>query len=129
MESLDLSSMAASIGVSVAVLRFFLCLVATNLISFAWRFVPSRLGKHIYSAASGALLSYVSFGFSSNLHFLVPMTIGYASMTIYRPLSGFITFFLGFAYLVGCKVVILCSHWFYMSGDAWKGGGIDSTGT
>ncbi|XP_009113025.1 lysophospholipid acyltransferase 2 [Brassica rapa] len=121
MESFDMSSMAASIGVSVAVLRFLLCFVATIPVSFAWRFVPSRLGKHIYSAASGALLSYLSFGFSSNLHFLVPMTIGYASMAIYRPMSGFITFFLGFAYLIGC-------HVFYMSGDAWKEGGIDSTG-
>jgi lysophospholipid acyltransferase len=121
MELLDMNSMAASIGVSVAVLRFLLCFVATIPISFLWRFIPSRLGKHIYSAASGAFLSYLSFGFSSNLHFLVPMTIGYASMAIYRPLSGFITFFLGFAYLIGC-------HVFYMSGDAWKEGGIDSTG-
>jgi lysophospholipid acyltransferase len=101
MELLDMNSMAASIGVSVAVLRFLLCFVATIPISFLWRFIPSRLGKHIYSAASGAFLSYLSFGFSSNLHFLVPMTIGYASMAIYRPLSGFITFFLGFAYLIG----------------------------
>jgi lysophospholipid acyltransferase len=75
----------------------------------------------LYAAASGAFLSYLSFGFSSNLHFLVPMTIGYASMAIYRPKCGIITFFLGFAYLIGC-------HVFYMSGDAWKEGGIDSTG-
>ncbi|KAL1214743.1 Lysophospholipid acyltransferase 1 [Cardamine amara subsp. amara] len=121
MELIDLNSMAASIGVSVAVLRFLLCFVATIPISFAWRIVPTRLGKHFYSAASGAFLSYLSFGFSSNLHFLVPMTIGYASMAIYRTKCGIITFFLGFAYLIGC-------HVFYMSGDAWKEGGIDSTG-
>ncbi|CAH8252076.1 unnamed protein product [Arabidopsis lyrata] len=121
MELMDMSSMAASIGVSVAVLRFLLCFVATIPVSFAWRIVPSRLGKHLYAAASGVLLSYLSFGFSSNLHFLVPMTIGYASMAIYRPKCGIITFFLGFAYLIGC-------HVFYMSGDAWKEGGIDATG-
>ncbi|KAF3586868.1 hypothetical protein F2Q69_00026504 [Brassica cretica] len=121
MISMDMNSMAASIGVSVAVLRFLLCFVATIPVSFFWRIVPSRLGKHIYAAASGVFLSYLSFGFSSNLHFLVPMTIGYASMAMYRPKCGIITFFLGFAYLIGC-------HVFYMSGDAWKEGGIDSTG-
>ncbi|CAN6884984.1 unnamed protein product [Brassica oleracea] len=121
MISMDMDSMAASIGVSVAVLRFLLCFVATIPVSFFWRIVPSRLGKHIYAAASGVLLSYLSFGFSSNLHFLIPMTIGYASMAMYRPKCGIITFFLGFAYLIGC-------HVFYMSGDAWKEGGIDSTG-
>lgn len=98
---MDMSSMAGSIGVSVAVLRFLLCFVATIPVSFACRIVPSRLGKHLYAAASGAFLSYLSFGFSSNLHFLVPMTIGYASMAIYRPKCGIITFFLGFAYLIG----------------------------
>ncbi|CAN8293957.1 unnamed protein product [Cochlearia groenlandica] len=118
---MEMKSMAESIGVSVAVLRFLLCFVATIPVSFAWRIVPSRLGKHLYSAASGVLLSYLSFGFSSNLHFLVPMTIGYASMAIYRSKCGLITFFVGFAYLIGC-------HVFYMSGDAWKEGGIDSTG-
>ncbi|XP_010546005.1 PREDICTED: lysophospholipid acyltransferase 1 [Tarenaya hassleriana] len=117
----DMDSMAASIGVSVPVLRFLLCFVATIPVSFMWRLVPSRLGKHIYSAASGAFLSYLSFGFSSNLHFLVPMMLGYASMAIYRPRCGIITFFLGFGYLIGC-------HVYYMSGDAWKEGGIDATG-
>ncbi|XP_010553491.1 PREDICTED: lysophospholipid acyltransferase 1-like [Tarenaya hassleriana] len=117
----DMDSMAAAIGVSVPVLRFLICFVATIPVSFLWRLVPSRLGKHIYSAASGAFLSYLSFGFSSNLHFLVPMMIGYASMAIYRPKCGIITFSLGFAYLIGC-------HVYYMSGDAWKEGGIDATG-
>ncbi|CAH2038080.1 unnamed protein product [Thlaspi arvense] len=121
MELIDMNSMASSIGVSVAVLRFLLCFVATIPVSFAWRIVPSGLGKHVYSASSGVLLSYLSFGFSSNLHFLVPMMIGYASMAICRPKCGIITFFLGFAYLIGC-------HVFYMSGDAWKEGGIDATG-
>ena len=118
---MDMNSVAALFVATVVIFVFLLCLVATIHVSFIWGIVSSRLGKHIYSAASGALLSYLSFGFSSNLHFLVPMTIGYASMAIYRPMCGFITFFLGFAYLIGC-------HVFYMSGDAWKEGGIDSTG-
>ncbi|TYG96979.1 hypothetical protein ES288_A10G000700v1 [Gossypium darwinii] len=61
--------------------------------------------KHLYSAFTGALLSYLSFGFSSNLHFLVPMLLGYVAMVLYRP-----------------------NHVYYMSGDAWKQGGIDATG-
>ncbi|KAL9438623.1 hypothetical protein AB3S75_024318 [Citrus x aurantiifolia] len=121
MALLEMESMAGSIGVSVAVLRFLLCYVATIPVSFLWRFVPSRTGKHVYAAASGALLSYLSFGFSSNLHFLVPMLLGYLSMAIYRAKCGIITFFLGFGYLIGC-------HVYYMSGDAWKEGGIDATG-
>ncbi|XP_023540286.1 lysophospholipid acyltransferase 1-like [Cucurbita pepo subsp. pepo] len=118
---LEMESLAASIGVSVAVLRFLLCFVATIPVSFLWRIVPGRLPKHLYSALSGVLLSYLSFGFSSNLHFLVPMSLGYASMVLFRRHCGLITFFLGFGYLIGC-------HVYYMSGDAWKEGGIDATG-
>ncbi|KAL9666253.1 hypothetical protein QQ045_000579 [Rhodiola kirilowii] len=121
MELLDMPSMASAIGVSVPVFRFLVCFLATIPVSFLWRFVPSRLGKHAYSAFSGALLSYASFGFSSNLHFLVPMLLGYASMVFYRKRCGVITFFIGFGYLIGC-------HVYYMSGDAWKEGGIDATG-
>ncbi|KAK7253025.1 hypothetical protein RIF29_37406 [Crotalaria pallida] len=116
-----MESMAASIGVSIAVLRFLLCFVSTIPLSFFWRFVPGRLPKHIYSAFVGALLSYLSFGFSSNLHFFVPIFIGYASMLLFRPRCGFLTFFLSFAYLISC-------HVYYMSGDAWKEGGMDATG-
>ncbi|XP_030947284.1 lysophospholipid acyltransferase 1-like [Quercus lobata] len=118
---LQLDSMAGAIGVSVPVLRFLLCFVTTIPVSFLWRFVPGRLAKHLYSAVSGFLLSYLSFGFSSNLHFLVPMLLGYASMVLFRSRCGVLTFFLGFGYLIGC-------HVYYMSGDAWKEGGIDATG-
>ncbi|XP_062029680.1 lysophospholipid acyltransferase 1-like [Rosa rugosa] len=118
---LEMESMAGSIGVSVPVLRFLLCYVATIPVSVLWRFVPGPVAKHIYAAASGAILSYLSFGFSSNLHFLVPMSLGYASMLFFRAHCGIITFLLGFGYLIGC-------HMYYMSGDAWKEGGIDATG-
>jgi lysophospholipid acyltransferase len=49
------------------------------------------------------------------------MLLGYASMVLFRAKCGIITFFLGFGYLIGC-------HMYYMSGDAWKEGGIDATG-
>lgn len=93
-----MESMAAAIGVSVPVLRFLLCFLATIPVSSVWQLVPGRLPKHVYSAASGGTLSYLSFGFSSNLHFLVPMMLGYLSMLLFRPLSGILTFFLGFGY-------------------------------
>nr|AHE80986.1 acyl-CoA:lysophosphatidylcholine acyltransferase [Hiptage benghalensis] len=118
---LDLDAMASSIGVSVPVLRFLLCFVATIPVGYFHRFVPSSFGKHVYAFGAGAYLSYLSFGMSSNAHFLVPMLLGYASMLLFRRHCGIITFFLGFGYLIGC-------HVYYMSGDAWKEGGIDSTG-
>ncbi|KAL2238177.1 lysophospholipid acyltransferase 1 [Sesamum indicum] len=122
MELPEMESMASAIGVSVSVLRFLLCFIATIPVSFFHRFVPGgATARHLYAAATGAILSYLSFGFSSNLHFLVPMLLGYASMLLYRKYCGIITFFLAFGYLIGC-------HVYYMSGDAWKEGGIDATG-
>ncbi|KAL1345597.1 hypothetical protein AAHE18_08G129500 [Arachis hypogaea] len=112
--------MAASIGVTVPVLRFLLCFAATVPLSFLWRIVPGRLPKHLYSAGIGVFLSYISFGLSSNMHFLVLIMIGYSSMLLHRPRCGILTFFLRFGYLIGC-------HVYYMSGDVWKDGGIDDT--
>ncbi|XP_016441115.1 lysophospholipid acyltransferase 1-like [Nicotiana tabacum] len=117
----EMESMASAIGVSVPVLRFLLCFVATIPVSFLHRFVPSAVGRHLYAAVTGAVLSYLSFGFSSNLHFFGPMLLGYASMVLSRRFCGIITFFAAFGYLIGC-------HVYYMSGDAWKEGGIDATG-
>ncbi|RWW05435.1 hypothetical protein BHE74_00006986 [Ensete ventricosum] len=119
--AMEMASMAAAIGVSIPVLRFLLCFVATIPVSLAWRLVPGTLPRHLYAALSGAVLSYLSFGASSNLHFLIPMAMSYASMLFIRRYAGVITFFIGFGYLIGC-------HVYYMSGDAWKEGGIDATG-
>ncbi|KAJ8538656.1 hypothetical protein K7X08_029952 [Anisodus acutangulus] len=121
MELPEMETMATAIGVSVPVLRFLLCFVATIPVSFLHRFIPSTTGKHLYAAVMGAVLSYLSFGFTSNLHFIVPMILGYGSMVVSRSYCGVITFFIAFGYLIGC-------HVYYMSGDAWKEGGIDATG-
>lgn len=96
-----MASMAAAIGVSIPVLRFLLCFVSTIPASFLWRLVPGTLRKHLYAGLSGAALSYLSFGFSSNLHFLIPMAVGYASMLLCRRYCGILTFFAGFGYLIG----------------------------
>lgn len=103
-KAMDMDSMATSIGLSVPVLRFLICFAATIPVSFFWRFIPGSTAKHVYSAGSGVLLSYLSFGFSSNLHFLVPMLLGYASMVFYRSRCGILTFFIGFGYLIGWYV-------------------------
>ncbi|KAD5508327.1 hypothetical protein E3N88_16030 [Mikania micrantha] len=118
---MELQSMASAIGVSVPVLRFLLCFVATIPVSFFHRLVPGgATARHLYAAVTGALLSYMSFGVSSNLHFLVPMLISYGSMVVYRKRCGVISFLSAMGYLIGC-------HVYYMSGDAWKEGGIDAT--
>ncbi|XP_074592208.1 lysophospholipid acyltransferase 1-like [Curcuma longa] len=119
--AVEMATMAAAIGVSIPVLRFLICFVATIPVSLLWRLVPGVLPRHLYAAFSGAVLSYLSFGASSNLHFLIPMAMGYSSMLLFRRYAGVITFFAGFGYLIGC-------HVYYMSGDAWKEGGIDATG-
>ncbi|KAJ4835660.1 Lysophospholipid acyltransferase 1 [Turnera subulata] len=118
----DMESMASAIGVTVPVLRFLLCYVATIPLSLFHRVVPGRLGKHLYAFATGAILSYFAFGYSSILHFLVPMLSSYSFMALARPYCGTLTFVTSFAYLIGC-------HVYYMSGDAWKEGGIDATGS
>ncbi|KAK7300147.1 hypothetical protein RJT34_10983 [Clitoria ternatea] len=98
-----MDSMAAS---TVPILRFLLCFAATIPLSFLSRLLPHGLPKHLYSASVGVTLSDLSFGFSSNLHYLVPMLLGYASMLLYRPRCGLLAFFFGFGYLIGW---ILCA--------------------
>ena len=98
---LEMESMASAIGVSIPVLRFLLCFVATIPVSFVWRLVPGALAKHLYAAISGAALSYLSFGLSSNFHFLIPMALGYTSMLLFRKHCGILTFCAGFGYLIG----------------------------
>lgn len=102
-----MESMAAAIGVSVAVLRFLLCFVATIPVGFLWRAVPGGIPKHVYAAATGAFLSYLSFGVSSNLHFLAAMSLGYGSMLASRRWCGVFTFFAAFGYLIGWYAFLL----------------------
>ncbi|KAG6557172.1 hypothetical protein Mapa_001099 [Marchantia paleacea] len=112
---------AAALGVSVPVLRFVVCFALTLPCSYLWRFVMGTNNRHTYSALTGAVLSYYSFGVTSNLHFALPICVSYLSMVLYRRRCGVITFFAAFAFLIFCHVI-------YMSGDAWKNGEIDSTG-
>ncbi|PHT94365.1 hypothetical protein T459_02247 [Capsicum annuum] len=93
--------MTSAIGVSVPVLRFLLCFVTTIPVSFLHHFVPTAVCRHLYAAITGAVLSYLSFGYSSNLHFFGPMLLGYSSMGLCRRYCGIITYFAAFGYLIG----------------------------
>ncbi|KAL2634990.1 hypothetical protein R1flu_006469 [Riccia fluitans] len=112
---------ADALGVSVPVLRFVICFALTVPVSFVWRFVEGASNRHLYSALTGAVLSYYSFGVTSNLHFAVSIILSYLSMIFFRRRCGVITFIGAFGFLITC-------HVYYMSGDAWKNGDIDSTG-
>lgn len=102
---LNLGLMASMIGVSIPVLKFLLCFVATIPVSFIWRLIPGGpFGKNTYAALTGVILSYLSFGVSSNLHFLVLMAVGYVSMVLFRQKCGLVTFFLAMGYLIGWYV-------------------------
>lgn len=116
-----MEELAAALGVSIPVLRFLLAFLATILCGWLWRFVPGARLRHVYSALTGCLLSHYAFGWDANLHFLVPMLIGYISMLLFRGHCGSITF-------VGAFGFLICCHVYYMSGDAWKEGGMDCTG-
>ncbi|KAK9053163.1 hypothetical protein SSX86_029794 [Deinandra increscens subsp. villosa] len=122
-DKMKMEEVASMIGVSYPVFQFLVCYVATIPVSLFCRFVPGgSTAKHVYAATTGAVLSFLAFGLSSNLHFLVFITISYGSMLAYRKLCGLITFFLAMGYLITC-------HVYYMSGDSWKEGGIDATGS
>lgn len=116
-----MEGIAAFLGVSMPVFRFLLSFLGTIPCSWLCRFVPGTSLRHLFAALSGLLLSHYAFGWQANLHFLVPMLIGYGSMILFRRCCGFITFAAAFAFLISC-------HVYYMSGDAWKEGGIDCTG-
>lgn len=83
------------------VLGFLICFIATIPVSFVWRFGPGALAKHISASASGAILSYLSFGLSSNFHFLIPMALRYLLMLLFLKDCGIFINCAGFGYLLG----------------------------
>jgi lysophospholipid acyltransferase len=100
MGPLEMEPMAAAIGVSVPVLRFLLCFAATIPTGLLWRAVPSAAGRHLYAGLSGAALSYLSFGDTSNLLFVGPMAFGYLAMLLCRRRAGLVTFLGAFGFLI-----------------------------
>lgn len=119
--AMDLEVIASVLGVSVPVTRFLLCFVGSIPVSALARFVPAGSARNLYAAVTGMVLSYYSFGWEANLFFILPIVVGYGSMILARWHCGLITFVVAFAFLLTCHVLM-------MSGDAWKNGGIDTTG-
>ncbi|XP_024540433.1 lysophospholipid acyltransferase 1-like [Selaginella moellendorffii] len=116
-----MSDVAVALGISVPVLRFLVFFFSTIPIGWLWRLMPNPTARHLYSAITGMLVSHLAFGPGANALFVFPLVVTYASMVIHRPSCGIVSFVLDFAFLISC-------HVYYMSGDAWKEGGIDSTG-
>lgn len=117
----SLEGVASALGVSVPVARFLLCFVGSIPCSALARAMPAGRVRNLYAAATGLVLSYYSFGSEANLFFILPIVVGYGSMLLARPHCGAVTFFVAFGFLLTCHVLM-------MSGDAWKNGGIDTTG-
>lgn len=103
-----MEAIAEAIGVSLPVLQFLMCFFITIPCSSLRRFIKGTSIRHAYSALTGAVLSYHSFGTASNILFVLPIFGSYASMVFYRKKAGFITAFIAFTYLIGWYDLFLC---------------------
>lgn len=116
-------SLAAAIGVSDHVAVFLFSLFASLPASYVHRLVPDTLGRHIYAFASGAFLTWLAYGGSAALvKIMVPIVGAYAAMLLLPRFCGYFVFATSFAYLAHCHVANL-------SGDSWRKGDMDFTGT
>jgi hypothetical protein len=106
-----LEDVAGVLGVSVPVVRFLFCFLASIPCSWLARFTPAGALRNLYAAGSGALLSYYAFGAAANFLFFFPILVSYGSMLVYRRRCGVITFFIAFAFLIAWSellAVIVC---------------------
>ncbi|KAG0559304.1 hypothetical protein KC19_10G095200 [Ceratodon purpureus] len=117
-----MEGVSGALGIGIPVLWFLLSFLASIPASWLWRFMPNVQARHFYAFVSGAVLSHCAFGASSNLYFMLPILVSYATMVLNRRKCGVISAGFAFGYLIYCHVT-------FMSGDAWKKGGIDSTGS
>ncbi len=97
---MTMEAVAELLGTGVPMLRFLVCFLASIPCSWLWRYVPSAAARHLYAAATGALLSYFSFGAASNFYFGILMLVSYGSMLFSRRHCGIITFVIAFAFLI-----------------------------
>lgn len=96
----NLESLASVLGLSVAVTRFLLCFVGSIPCSALARWMPAGAVRNVYAAATGMVLSYISFGPEANLFYCFPLVVGYGSMILARQYCGFITFVAAFGFLL-----------------------------
>uniref|UniRef100_A0A7I4F139 Uncharacterized protein n=1 Tax=Physcomitrium patens TaxID=3218 RepID=A0A7I4F139_PHYPA len=117
-----MEDVAGTLGIGVPVLWFLASFVASIPVSWLWRFAPGVAARHLYAAASGAFLAHCAFGYEANLYMMIPICVSYGAMMLNRRMCGVVSAIFAFGFLVYCHVM-------FMSGDAWKSGGIDHTGS
>eukprot|EP00850_Spirogloea_muscicola_P016580 SM000135S27024 [mRNA] locus=s135:274725:278243:- [translate_table: standard] len=119
----DADGAGAALGLSPAVSRFLMALLLSLPAQGAHRLVPSATGKHVYAAATGGGLCWLAYGGGSAAwHLLAPAAFAYAAMVVDRRRCGGVAFAGSFAFLAYCHVKML-------SGQAWRQGGMDFTGS
>lgn len=97
---MTMEKVAGVFGIGAPVLRYLFGLLASIPCSWLRRYVPGATGRHLYAAATGALLSYCSFGATSTVYFGILMLGSYLSMLMFRRHCGIITFVHAFAILL-----------------------------
>eukprot|EP00897_Mesotaenium_endlicherianum_P006109 jgi/Mesen1/5526/ME000279S04741 len=117
-----LEDVCLALGISIAVGRFLVCFLLSIPAGFIHRFIGPVTLRHAWATISGLILSYYAFGATANYLLAIPVLMAYGSMLADRKHCGLLTTVSTFIYLIAC-------HVWYMSGDAWKGGGIDFTGS
>jgi len=93
------------LGIGTAVLWFLIAFAASIPASWLWRFMPGVQARHLYAAASGAILSQCAFGASSNAYFMLPILVSYAAMVFHRRKCGVISAVFAFGYLISWSVL------------------------
>eukprot|EP00271_Cylindrocystis_brebissonii_P013834 TRINITY_DN341_c0_g1_i1.p1 TRINITY_DN341_c0_g1~~TRINITY_DN341_c0_g1_i1.p1 ORF type:complete len:490 (+),score=89.12 TRINITY_DN341_c0_g1_i1:303-1772(+) len=116
------AELLAFAGISEAIGRFLLCLLATIPISLTMRIINNVTVRHLFSAASGLALSFYCFGTVANVYFAAMVSIAYIAMLMDRKRCRMLTFTGTFGLLIFC-------HVWYSSGEAWQDGGLDFTGS
>ncbi|RWW04922.1 hypothetical protein GW17_00031834 [Ensete ventricosum] len=131
----DMESMAAAIGVSIPVLRFLFCFVATTPVSFVWRVVPGTLPRHLYAALSGRFLLRLlqppfphPQGHGLRFHAPRPPLCRPHHLLHRLRVPHRMVRSRSDARPVELNFLLYPRHVYYMSGDALKEGGIDATG-
>ncbi|KAH9572669.1 hypothetical protein CY35_02G163900 [Sphagnum magellanicum] len=102
---MTMEKVAGVFGIGAPVLRYLFGLLASIPCSWLRRYVPGATGRHLYAAATGALLSYCSFGATSTVYFGILMLGSYLSMLMFRRHCGIITFVHAFAILLTCHMM------------------------
>ncbi|CAG9461262.1 unnamed protein product [Pedinophyceae sp. YPF-701] len=90
---------SAVVGLPEAVVRFLVCMLATFPIHSAWPALPPGWPRHVYSTATGVVLTVISFG-PETLKMLLTMAVVYAAMIAMRSRCAAVAWGVSFTHLV-----------------------------